>query len=127
MFRCSHVVQMFSCITYHLYTYSHEQSIANIVTLGRAKDEDGQSTVSNTGAFSTTGWIACVKYSMNTLRRLFSLFNNSLCFFSQPKSSSKWVGSPNDNLPQHLSQVVALLHLLQIPPFPRSSATCCIC
>jgi hypothetical protein len=127
LFRCSQVVQMFSCIAYHLYSYSHEQSIANIATLGRIKDEDGQSTVSNTGACSTTSWIDCVKYSMNTLRGLFSVFSKGLCFFSQPESSSKWVGSPSVNLHQHWSQVVAVLHRLQVPPFPCSSATCCIC
>jgi hypothetical protein len=77
---------MFSFVTSHLYSYSHEQSIANIAALGRTKIEDGpsslmQSTVSNTGACSTTSWIAFVKCSMNTLRGLFSLFNKGLCFF----------------------------------------------
>jgi len=39
---------MFSYITSHLYSYNHEQSIADIATLGRAKDEDGPSShVSN--------------------------------------------------------------------------------
>lgn len=131
LFRCSQVVQMFSCITYHLYSYSNEQSFANIATLGRTKDEDGlhlicQSTVSNTGACSTASWIALVEYNLNTLRGLFSLFNKGLCFFSQTESSSKWVGSPSVNLHQHWSQVVAL-NLLQVPPIPCSSTMCCIC
>jgi len=75
-----------------------------------------QIIVSNTVGCSTNSWIAFVKYNMNTLRGLFSLFNKGLCFFSQPESASKWMGSPNINLHQHWYQVVALLYLLQVPP-----------
>lgn len=83
-------------------------------------------TVCNSGACSINSWRACVKYSMNTWRGLFSLSLKGPCFFTQPESSSKWVGSPNVSLHQHWSQVVAL-YLLQVPPIPCSSATCCIC
>jgi len=76
-----------------------------------------QSAVSNTGACSTTSWIPCVKYNMNTLRGLFSLFSKGPSFFSQPESSSKWVGSPIVNLHQHWSQVVIFFIFLRYPQF----------
>ena len=51
-------------------------------------------SASNIGACSTNSWIACVKYSMNTQKGVFSLLIKGPCFFSQPESSRKWVGSP---------------------------------